>query len=119
MKKIVRITALVLVIATFACLLASCGGLSGTYSAEMFGTGLELEFKGNKVYYTVKAAGLSLDPIEGKYSIKGDKITFTFDADKIENEEIKAMVKEMNAEATFEKGDDFIKIDGVKFTKKG
>lgn len=118
MKKFVKITALVLVIATFACLLASCGGLSGTYSAEMFGTGVEMEFKGNKVYYTIKAVGFSSEPIEGKYSIKGDKIKFEFNADKIENETIKEAVEEMEAEASFEKGDDYIKIDGVKFTKK-
>ena len=114
MKKFIKIIALALVITTFASILSSCGGLSGVYTAEVFGTGAELEFKGNKVYYTLKVIGVSADPIEGNYSINGDKITFTFDADGIENEKIKSAVEALSAELTFENVDDYIKINGVK-----
>ena len=46
MKKII---ALVLVAVMLTMTLASCGGISGKYSAELLGTGVELEFKGSKV----------------------------------------------------------------------
>ena len=45
MKKII---ALVLVAVMLTMTLVSCGGVSGTYSAEAIGTGVELEFKGSK-----------------------------------------------------------------------
>ena len=108
----VKVIALALVVATLACVFASCGKtISGIYSAEALGTGAEFEFKGNKVSITVKVLGFSGDPVEGKYEINDDKITFTFESDDSD-------VKKYDGTFDFEKGDDYIKIGGVKYTKK-
>ena len=111
MKRIVKIMALALAIVTLATLLVSCGGLSGKYKNLT----TSFEFKGSKVIIDV--LGLGLD-IEGKYEIKDDKISFEFDTDDIDNTVAKAAVEEFNdIEFDFEKGDDYIKIGGVKYTK--
>ena len=105
MKKII---ALVLVAVILTMTLASCGGVSGKYSAELLGTGVELEFKGSKVTARFKVLGSYGDPIEGKYKIKGDEITITFpDGDK-ETEDI-------SGTHAFEKGDDYVKIGVVTY----
>ena len=80
MKKTLRIVALAMVAVILCLSLASCGKkISGTYSAEVFGTGVEYDFKGSKVAITVKALGAELGSAEGKYSIKDNQITFEFD----------------------------------------
>ena len=118
MKKFVKVIAFVMALVTLTCVLASCGGLSGKYGATVAGTGTEYEFKGNKVYITYKILTAKLDPIEGKYSIDGDKIKFEFSTEGIENGIAKGFIEELNKiEHSFEKGDDYIKIDGVKYTK--
>ena len=107
----VKVIALALVVATLACVFASCGKtISGTYTAEALGTGAEFEFKGSKVSITVKVLGFSGDPVEGKYEIKDDKITFTFESDDSD-------IKKYDGTFDFEKGDDYIKIGGVKYKK--
>ena len=113
MKNIfVKAIAIVLVISTLACVFASCGKtISGTYSAEVAGTGAVFEFKGSKVSITLKVLGFSGDAVEGKYEINDDKITFTFESDDSD-------VKKYNGEFSFEKGDGYIKIGGVKYTKQ-
>ena len=50
------------------------------------------------------------DAVEGKYSIKDDQITITFEGDDKD-------AKAFNGTFDFEKGDDYIKIGGVKYTK--
>lgn len=108
----VKVIALALVIATLACVFASCGKtISGTYSAEAFGTGVVYEFKGSKVFITLKVVGFSGEAVEGKYEINDDKITFTFESDDSD-------VNKYNGEFSFEKGEDYIKIGGVKYTKQ-
>ena len=106
MKKIV---ALVLVAIMLTAVLASCGKLSGTYSAEILGTGAELEFKGSKVIITPKVLGSRQDPIECKYTIKDDTITITplKDGEKTE----------YDGTSDFEKGEDYIKIGILTFNK--
>ena len=105
MKKII---ALVLVAVMLTMTLASCGGISGKYSAELLGTGVELEFKGSKVNARFKILGSYGEPIEGKYKIKGDEITITFpDGDKD--------TEDLSGTHSFEKGDDYIKIGVVTY----
>jgi len=105
MKKII---ALVLVAVMLTMTLASCGGISGKYSAELLGTGVELEFKGSKVNARFKVLGSYGEAIEGKYKIKGDKITITFpDGDK--------ETEDLSGTHAFEKGDDYIKIGVVTY----
>lgn len=88
----------------------ACGKtISGTYSAEGYGTGMSYEFSGKKVTISVKVVGAEAAAIEGTYKIEGDKITLTFDGDE---------GKEHSGTFDFEEGDDFIKIGIVKYTKK-
>lgn len=109
--KMKRIVALALVAVMLTMTLASCGTkLSGTYSAEIIGSGVEYEFKGSKVSITVKALGMELGSAEGKYSIKKDKITFTFDSDDED-------VEKYDGTFDFEKGDDYIKIGAITYKK--
>ncbi len=120
MKKTVRIVAVVMAVLMVTLVLASCGAtLSGTYSAEVFGTGKTFEFKGNKVTVTYKVVGFESDPIEGTYKIEDNKITFDFvDESDVENKDLKDFLGELKGSQSFEKGDDYIKIGGVKYEKK-
>lgn len=104
MKKII---ALVLVAAILTLTLVSCG-VSGTYSAEAVGTGVELQFKGSKVIARFKVLGMYGDPIEGTFKVKGDEITITFpDGDKD--------TKDLSGTHSFEKGDGYVKIGIVTY----
>ncbi len=113
MKKNVKVLAVVMAALMLCLALTSCGKkLSGTYSMEALGTGAELNFKGSKVTITVKVFGQYGDPVEGKYSIDGDKITFEFES---EDED----VEKYDGTFDFEEGEDYIKIGTFgKFTKK-
>lgn len=108
MKNLVRILSLALVVVMLCATLASCAGLSGTYSADVFGVKTTYKFGAfGKVTATVEALGQS-ETIEGKYKVDGDKIIFTYEEDG----------KESTNEAKFEKTDDGIKIGGVDFKKQ-
>ena len=112
MKKSIRIIAVALVAVMLCLSLVACGKkLSGTYSAEILGSGAEYEFKGSKVTITVKALGAEIGSAEGKYSIKDDKITFEFDSDDDD-------VKEYSGTFDFEETDDGIKIGIVEYKAK-
>ncbi len=111
MKKSIRILAVALVAVILCLSLVSCGKkLSGTYAAEIIGTGAEYEFKGSKVTITVKALGAEIASAEGKYSIKDDKITFEFDS---EDEEVKSY----SGEFDFEEKENSIKIGIIEYKK--
>lgn len=84
-KNIVRVLALVLIAAALCTVFASCGKkLSGSYSAEVLGTGATMEFKGSKVTTTYKALGQIVYTVEGTYEIEDNKITITYEGDKAE-----------------------------------
>jgi len=113
MKRILSVVLAVAVLAALCLTFASCG-LSGTYKNNgLFGLGAtELTFKGSKVI--VEMGGVEA---EGTYKIKDDKITIEF-ADENEDEATFAdLFKLLNGEHDFEKGDDYIKIGGTKYTK--
>ena len=111
MKRFTKVIAIVLVLATLACVFASCGKkLSGKYEATVIGTGTCLEFKGNKVFAQFKILGTYGDAVEGKYEIKDNKITITFEGD---NEKANSLEGTFD----FEEGDGYIKIGLVKYTK--
>jgi len=95
--------------------LVACGNiLNGTYSdkTEFMGQSVETSytFKGKNVTIEVKTVlggKVESESIEGTYKIDGDEITFTLEEDG-----------ETKTETfTFEKGDDYIKIAGIKYTK--
>lgn len=97
--------------------LASCGKLSGTYTATVFGTGAKLEFDGKKVTVSATLVGQELASVEGTYKIKGDEITFDF-SDKDADEDVNKLLESLNGTLAFEKGDDYIKIGDTKYTKQ-
>jgi hypothetical protein len=92
--------------------LAACGKrISGTYSAEIAGSGAEFKFSGSKVTITTKVFGSVVSTSEGEYSIKDDKITFEFEKEDSDD------VKKYNGTFDFEKKDDSIKIGVVTYDK--
>ena len=112
MKNTVRVIAVVLLICMLGLTLVSCGKkLSGTYSAEVIGSGAEYEFSGSKVTITIKALGAEIASAEGKYSIDDNKITFEFESEDDD-------VKKYSGTFDFEEGDDYIKIGIVKYDLK-
>lgn len=108
MKTSLRIMAVALAVLMLALVVASCGTtLSGTYKTDsILGSDATMKFSGSKVTVTGKVlGGLSETSTTYKYSIKDDKITFTDDDGK-------------ETTQSFEKGDGFIKVGGVKYNKQ-
>ena len=113
MTKLTKVLALVLVAAMLCIALASCG-LSGTYkNSGIFGLGAtELKFSGSKVTITMGDVEAT-----GKYEIDGDKITITLDNANDGAASWEDILNAFNGTKSFEKGDDYIKIGGTKYTK--
>lgn len=117
MKRSIRILAVALVAVMLCLTLAACGKtISGTYEAEIGGTLLgytaTYKFSGSKVTATKTAtvAGVkNSTEIEGKYEIKDDEITFTFEDS---DDDIKS------GTFAFEETEDGIKIGLVEYKKK-
>lgn len=112
-KSIIRVITLSLIAVMICLVLVSCG-LSGTYKNDgVFGLGAtELTFSGSKV--TIKMGSIEAT---GTYEIDDDKITITLDNagdDALTSSDILNL---FNGEKNFEKGDDYIKIGGTKYTK--
>jgi uncharacterized lipoprotein YehR (DUF1307 family) len=109
MKKLTKVLALTVVAAMLCLVLASCGGLSGKYKADALVAGATYEFKGNKVTVTAEVFGFEKS-FEGKYKLVKDgdvqKIEFTFEDSDAEK---------YSGTFSFEKGEDYIKIGGVKY----
>ena len=114
MKKFTKILAFTLVAAMLCIALASCGGISGKYEASEWGTGISLEFKGNKVTAVFTVVTVELSPVKGTYKIDGDKITFDFTNDEYDSD-VNEWLEKFQGELSFEKGEDYIKIGGVKY----
>ena len=121
MKKFTKVIAIVLVLATLVCVFASCGKkLKGKYTGEINLVVAKYQvtynFSGSKVTVTHTTSnfltGSDTTTVEGKYEIaesdNGMEITFTF-----ENEDDVAK----SATYSFEEGEDYIKINGIKYTK--
>ena len=113
MKKLTKVLALAVVVAMLCLALASCG-LSGTYKNNgLFGLGAtELTFKGSKVIVEMGSI-----EAEGTYKIDGDKITIEFEDENEDDFTGSDLFQLLNGEHDFEKGDDYIKIGGTKYTK--
>lgn len=119
MKKFTKLIAIALVLATLVCVFASCGKkISGKYSGELnLGVAsykVTYNFSGSKVTVTKTSSniitGSSTETAEGKYEIaesdNGMEITFTFET---ENDVAQS------ATYTFEEGEGYIKINGIKY----
>ena len=111
-KTTVRIFAAIMAILLVTLTLAACGAtLSGTYSAEIAGTGKTYAFKGNKVTVSYKFLGTEVYSYDGTYKIEDDKITITVESD---NKEVSAF----NGTFDFVENDDSIKIGVIEYKKQ-
>ena len=123
MKKSIRIMAVVMALLMVTFVFASCGKtLKGAYEAEIDLAILKYtatyEFSGSKVEITKKTTvvgNVNTVSFEGKYEIAENddgsmEITITLES---EDDEIKS------GTYTFEEGEDYIKIAGIQYTKKG
>ena len=126
MKRILSLVLAAVLLCGCVFALASCGNKpSGTYVGEidmgLAKGSLTYEFKGNSFKATVSGEALgglvegSSQVQEGTYEIveKDDgklEIVFTFTSEDGKTE--------VSPAASYEKGEDYIKIDGVKLTKK-
>lgn len=125
MKNVIKIVALALVLVMTMGVLASCGGtkLSGKYEATSNGTGIVMEFSGDKVKVSfdvnLVVTTVTVGPVEGTYKIDGDKITLDFvDESQVkDNDTAKDLLGKLEGELSFEKDGDTIKIGGVSYTK--
>ena len=115
-KSMIKVMALSLVMVIMVSVLASCGALSGTYESkvELLGQSASVSYKfsGNKVEGTSKTTllgNINTETVKGTYKVDGDEITFNFDEEKASFND---------GTYTFEKGEDYVKIAGVQYTKK-
>jgi uncharacterized lipoprotein YehR (DUF1307 family) len=117
MKKYVKVLAFALVAVMLCVSLVSCGKkLLGDYEAsvggDLLGYTATYAFSGSKVTVTKEATVLGSKKeftFEGKYEIKDDTITFTFET---EDDDIKS------GSFAFEETDKGIKIGLVEYEKK-
>lgn len=117
MKKmqLLKAATLTLAFVLVMCSLAACGGNgpSGKYTSELFGA--TVEFKaGNKVVCTYEKIDFTDGKVQtenavskGTYKIDGEKIVFEMD-------DAECLI---NGENSFSQGKDYVKIDGVTFTR--
>ncbi len=119
MKKSIRILAVAMVAVLLCLCLVSCGKkLSGEYEATIAGTGKKMEFSGKNVTVTYLFLTKEVASVDGTYSIEDDKITFDFvDEDKVEDKDAKEFLAGLAGSVSFEEGDGYIKIAGVKYEK--
>lgn len=79
MKTAVKLLSVVLILTMLIPLLTACGNtLKGTYTAEVFGSGMSYTFDGKSVTLDVTALGAVIVTLEGTYEIEDGKITLTF-----------------------------------------
>ena len=115
--------------------LASCGGgLSGTYELSEDGMTQTIKFSGKNLEMTMKAGDESMT-LKYTYELNEDETKITLTADKASLKQYyadmmgveastvtDAMLEESGMlepqELDFEKGDDFVKIEDMKYTKK-
>ena len=123
MKKSIRILAVAMIAVMLCLCLVSCGKtLSGEYAAtlEAFGleTGKKMSFSGKNVTVSYVVANHEVASVDGTYTIEDEKITFDFvDEDQVENEDAKDFLAGLTGSVSFEEGDGYIKVGGVKYEK--
>ncbi len=120
-KTVIKLAAIMLAVVMMSCMFASCAKkLSGSYGADasLFGQGVDVTytFSGSKVTVTSKVTLLGqvdTKEIKGTYEIAENadgsmEITLDF-------EEETATLRD--GTYTFDQGEDYIKIAGVKYSK--
>lgn len=127
MKTMVKVMAVSLVAVMLCMMLVACDALSGSYSRTyesdgFFGWGKgsyteTYEFSGKKITKTTDAtigSETKSTTVTGTYEIQDDKIVITWDKD-VETGDGQA--SSTKSTYSFDKGDDFILIDGDKYEK--
>ena len=128
MKTMIKVMSVSLAVLMLAMMLVACDTLSGSYSRTYESEGFlgwgkgsyteTYEFSGKKVTKTVDAtigSETKSTTTTGTYELTDDgKIVITWDKD-VETSEGQA--SSSKSTYTFDKGDDFILIDGDKYTK--
>lgn len=107
MKTMIKVIAIATLAVILCVALVSCGVPSGKYTG--LGGARSYEFKGNKVTVSQYAL-LGTIVTEATYKVKDGKITFTYKDDSDS--------ADLEREATYEKTDDGIKINGVEYKKE-
>lgn len=110
MKKILSVVLACALLVGCLFTLASCGGVSGSYTAEVEilgqGGSTTYDFHGSKVDIITKTkilGNINTETVEASYKVNGDEITIkTDDGEKT---------------YTFEQGDGYIKIAGIQYNK--
>ena len=110
MKKILSVVLACALLVGCLFTLASCGGVSGSYSAELsvFGQSASTtyDFHGSKVDIITKTTilgNVNTETVEASYKIADGEITIT--------------TEDGENTYTFEEGDGYIKIAGIQYNK--
>lgn len=115
MKNTAKLLSTALIFILLLTLLTACANrLSGTYKAEVLGSGMAYTFSGNKVTLNVTALGAVIATVDGTYEIDDGKITLSFSGDDEE-------AKEYSGTFDFSRDDDgdSIKIGMFEYEKDG
>ncbi len=116
MKKVIIIVAILVAVIIAGAVIASILlqpeeiRLSGTYSNEVLQTGGTLSFDEEKVVATYRSAGIEVYTLTGEYEIIDGSIIMTFEDDRPDNV--------FAGTFTFELGEGYILVDGLRYTKK-
>lgn len=101
--------------------LTACGSsapsLSGTYSAETFGTTMTYTFDGDSVTAQFFMAGIQIAGLEGTYELNEDstQITLTFDPSQTENTALPPGQTTPGGTFTFQEGDGYLLIGNIRY----
>lgn len=104
--------------------LAACGNsapsLSGTYSAETFGTTMTYTFDGDSVTAQFFMGGYEIGRYEGTYSLNDDEtqITLSFDPEQMPNgADLPAGLTSLGGTFTFQQGENYVMIGQVRYDR--
>ncbi len=117
MKKVIITVAILVAVVVAGAIIASILlqpeeiRLTGTYSNEVLQTGGTLTFDDEKVVATYRSAGIEVYTVTGTYEIADGMIVMVFNDDSIPINVFEGTFK-------FELGEDYILIDGLRYTKK-
>ena len=122
MKKLLSVLLAALLLIGCIMTLASCGGLSGKYEADLVVADVSYTFKGsNKVVVVIEPIIGDDVVLDGTYELTEDEagnkaITITFTDNS--SEEAKQYGGTLAFSEGVEDGDRYVKIGGIKYTKK-
>ena len=112
MKHFVKILCVMMALVCIGAALAGCAKtLSGTYKAEVMGSGAAYTFKGHDVEVKVLVLGTVMTTLNGTYELGDGTITLTF------GEEEGKEAGKYSGTFAFSQTEDTIKIGVVEYTR--